>query len=184
MSDHALTGEDRPGDGLSDLADFLAHALHLENEAADHYEELADAMDAHNNREVAALFERLGGFARQHAAEVPTHAAAHGCTLPPRHPWEFHWPTGATPETPLRDHSHYLMTPHHALTLALEAERLGQQYYQWVATETGHDTIRALATDMAAEESEHVAILEDWLTRYPAPAPGWDDDPDPAHMPE
>jgi hypothetical protein len=32
---------------------------------------------------------------------------------------------------------------------------------------------------MAAEEREHVRLIEDWLARFPAPEAGWDEDPDP-----
>jgi hypothetical protein len=38
------------------LAEFLAHSVELESEAQDRYGELADAMEGHHNREVAAFF--------------------------------------------------------------------------------------------------------------------------------
>jgi hypothetical protein len=35
---------------------------------------------------------------------------------------------------------------------------------------------------MAAEEREHVRLIEEWLTRFPAPATGWDEDWDPPNV--
>ena len=52
----------------STVALFLAHAIALEVEAAERYEELADVMEVHNNPEVAALFRQMSEFSRRHAA--------------------------------------------------------------------------------------------------------------------
>jgi len=39
--------------------------------------------------------------------------------------------------------------------------------------------VRAAALEMAADEREHVRLIEEWLSRVPPPEPGWDEDPDP-----
>ena len=170
--------------GLNDLGEFLVHAITLEDEAAEQYDELADAMDVHNNAEVAALFRRMAGFSRMHAKEGRDKARGFDVPLPHIAPWEFRWPGNRSPEAALQEHTHYMMTPYHALAAALEAERRGHAYYAAVAEHAGETRIRRLAAEMADEESEHVDILLDWLGRYPEPENGWDEDPDPANIPE
>ena len=52
------------------LAEFMAQALAMEREAAQRYAEFADAMDVHNNPEVAALFRKMATIERKHAAQI------------------------------------------------------------------------------------------------------------------
>jgi hypothetical protein len=53
-----VTEEKKGTSGIDTVELFLAHALTLENEAADGYQEIGDSMVVHNNPEVAALFSR------------------------------------------------------------------------------------------------------------------------------
>ena len=158
---------------------FLAHAVALENEAAERCDELADALETHHNAEVCELFRRLARYSRLHLQEATERAERHSGALPDLKPWEFQWPDSESPESAALDQSHYLMTVHHALELALAAETRARDFYEQVARTTGDDTVRALAEEFTAEESEHVTLVEDWLQHYPAPEAGWDEDPDP-----
>ena len=47
------------------LEDFMAQALAMEREAVERYTEFADAMEVHNNREVAAMFRTMAQLRRQ-----------------------------------------------------------------------------------------------------------------------
>ncbi|WP_041717891.1 ferritin-like domain-containing protein [Alkalilimnicola ehrlichii] len=158
---------------------FLAHAVVLENDAAERYDELADAMETHNNPEVCELFRRMAGYSRLHLQEATEHAEKHAGGLPDLKPWEFQWPGEESPESGELDQSHYLMTVHHALKLALAAETGARDFYGQVARSTRNDEVRALAEEFTAEEAEHAELIEEWLKRYPAPEEGWDEDPDP-----
>ncbi len=168
--------------GAANVGLFLAHALELEIEAADRYEELADSMEAHNNVEVASLFRSLAGYSRQHAEEVRRIAAEHG-PLPKVAPWEFQWDaTKESPEAASFENAHYLMKPHHALKMALLSENQGNKYYASVAAETKDPEVARLAREFADEEAGHVTLVRQWLERYPAPKEGWDEDPDPPNI--
>lgn len=168
--------------GAANVGLFLAHALELEIEAADRYEELADSMEAHNNVEVAKLFRDLAGYSRKHAEEVRQIAGEHG-PLPKVAPWEFQWDaTAESPEAASFENAHYLMKPHHALKMALLSESQGARYYDSVASETKDPEVARLAREFAQEESGHVTLVRQWLERYPAPKEGWDDDPDPPNI--
>ncbi|TVQ33785.1 MAG: rubrerythrin [Wenzhouxiangella sp.] len=161
------------------LGSFLAHAVVLEDEAAQRYDELAEAMRQHNNPEVTDLFERMAGYSRLHRAEATDLAERYAGGLPALKPWEFNWPGMESPESASMEGSHYLMTAHHALKLALGAERSAQAFYAGVAAAATTDRIRELATEFAEEEADHARQLIDWLERVPPPDPGWDEDLDP-----
>ncbi|MFW5927272.1 MAG: ferritin-like domain-containing protein [Wenzhouxiangella sp.] len=162
-----------------DLGCFLAHAVVLEDEAATRYAELADVMTTHHNGEVAALFTKMAGYSRMHRKEAVRHAEDHAGGLPDLKPWEFEWPDDESPESARLESSHYLMTPYHALELALEAERQAHRFYDRVANSAASERIRALAREFAAEEAGHAAALEKWIGQYPEPPEAWDEDLDP-----
>ena len=159
------------------VATFLAHALALETEAAERYAELADAMEVHNNPEIAALFRQMAEFSRRHAQSVRRRTEGHD--LPRLHPWEYRWSTPEPPEVGDSGDTHYLMTPWHALGFALDNERRGHAFYAGRAEGAEDAEVRRLAGEFAAEESEHVATLTRWLARVPRPAADWAADPDP-----
>lgn len=165
----------------SPIALFLAHAVALETEAGERYEELADVMDVHNNAEIAALFRQMSEFSRLHAAQVRERANPHQ-PLPRLKSWEYRWDAPEPPESGDNADTHYLMAPYHALLFALSNERRGWEYYNGVATASRDAEVRAMAAEFAAEEAEHVTTLERWLDRTPRPAVDWADDPDPVQV--
>ena len=170
-----------PGD-IATVEEFLAHALTLENEAADGYQEIGDSMAVHNTPEVAGLFFQMAKYGRMHADEV--RALGDGLVLPHIAPWEFAWQDGESPEAPSMDKVHYMMTPSQALLLALRAEQQAHDFYATVAKTTKVPRIKELASEFASEEAEHVRLLEEWIVRYPSAEKNWDFDPDPPSMPE
>jgi rubrerythrin len=162
---------------MSEVAKFLAHAVALEQEAADRYDELADAMEVHHNEEVADLFRKLAKYSRLHLAEVKD--SAKGIALPDLKAWEYKWSTGESPEAAPMERTHYMMTPYHCVFLALHNERRGHQYYAEVAHSSPDAEVRKLAQKFAEEEAEHVVMLEKWLATMTPPEPDWDLDLDP-----
>ncbi len=50
--------------------EFMAQALAMEIEAAERYAEFADAMETHNNLEVAALFRKMADIEGKHATQI------------------------------------------------------------------------------------------------------------------
>lgn len=164
------------------MEEFLAHAYALEQESVDRYEELADVMEVHNNHEIAELFRKFAGFGRKHAGEVLRMSA--GLELPQLQPWEFKWLDAEGPETGDMLDAHYLMTPMHALQLALGNEQQACEYYGVVARQSPSPEVRELASEFAAEEAEHVTLLQQWIAGTRPADADWDDDPDPPQMPE
>ncbi|MDP6344169.1 MAG: ferritin family protein [Alphaproteobacteria bacterium] len=165
-----------PKAAIADRAELLAYAYAMENEAAERYQDLADQMFACNNDDVAELFARLAAIEAKHAKEL---VEVHGASPAPMAPGAYRWDSLESPENLPFAEMHYLMVPHQALQLALAAERRALLFYRDIAEQTDSDDIRALASEFAAEEAEHVRIVEEWLERYPPADNGWDEDMDP-----
>jgi rubrerythrin len=159
------------------LEDLMAQALAMEREAVERYTEFADAMEVHNNVEVAALFRNMADYERRHAEQI---IAQMGWTqVPPMPPGGFGWPGVEAPETVPIDAVEYLMRPWHALQLALGAEQRAEAFYGMLARTTPDAAVRRAAEEMQREEAGHVALVRQWLAKVPEPAPDWATDPDP-----
>ncbi len=177
MNDHA-------GPTIASVSELLVHALELEHESAERYRQLAETMTVHHNTEVAQLFRRMADMSDAHASEVT--ARAEGLLLPEIAPWDFKWSCPDSPESHCPDEVEvsYLMTPQQALQLALHNEIRGRDFYAHVASCSPAPQVRAIAGEMADEESEHVVLLKDWIAREGVTAAEPPADLDPPNMPE
>lgn len=177
MTDTA-TASAAPFRDMDSVAEFMVHAITLEDESARRFDELASALAAHNNaRGVVELFRKMEHFSKQHLADALDRAA--DMQLPRLQPWEFKWPDEESPEAADMGESHYQMTIWHALSLALDSEKRGHAFYAALAEKAADATVRRLAAEFAEEEAEHVQILEEWIKKTPQPPADWADDPDP-----
>jgi rubrerythrin len=135
---------------------FLAHAIKMEDEAAERYLELADMMEAHNNLEVASVFRDMNRYSILHRDSIRERAA--DVELPKMKLADFKWVT--PPEVADEEVFDYMLDPYRALEFARENEQLAAQYYQTVAEETEDEEVRRLATEFAEEEQEHTEALD------------------------
>jgi len=157
------------------LDEFMAQALTMEREAAQRYGEIADAMEVHNNREVAQLFRTMAGYEAKHAQAIMEEM--NWVEVPGVPPGA--WPAMESPEMIPSDSVHYLMHPWHALELALAAEQRAEAFFTELERTAFTDSIRRAATELRQEESEHVAMVKQWMAKYPKPTGDWAHDPDP-----
>lgn len=167
---------------MKSLEIFLAWSVALEEEAADRHEELADMLEVHNNPEVAATFRKLAHYSRLHAQEIRDHAK--GRPLPAVAPWDFGWETMEGPETADISDVNYLMTTIQALNVAMGNERRAHDFYAGVSEDSPDPEVRDLAAAFAAEEKEHLELLQEWLEKLDEGEEEFRFDPDPPHMPE
>ena len=158
-------------------ADFLARAWSMETEAAERYASFADAMEEHNNREVAELFRKLARIEQLHADQLLEEGSSRH--LPVLPPGGIRWDRGEGPETAAPGELHYRMQPYHALQIALECEKRANKFFADYACSATDAKVRKAAREMAAEEAEHARLIEDWLKRTPQPDKDWEHDPDP-----
>ena len=165
---------------IDNIEEFLVHALELEEASSDHYDELADSMEIHNNLQVAELFRKLAGYSRQHAKEV--YERTQGLDLPKLTPWDFKWRCPSSPESFCMEEANYLMTITQAMEIALYNEIRGRDFYQQIAQHSPSMEVRKLAAEMAEEEGWHVAMLREWQSNLRDEQPV--EDLDPPNMPE
>src|SRR5512134_3735751 len=151
--------------------ELYAHALAIEREAAERYAELALRMDDLGNDDVAQLFRRLAVFEAEHLDTLERRTS--GVDVPRIGPGEYAWLDAGAPETVARELVFRLLTPRHALGIALEAERRAQQFFAEVKATATDPALRALAQEMALEETGHIAMVEQALERTPDAQVDW-----------
>jgi rubrerythrin len=169
---------------IDTVPEFLVHAVELEHESAENYRLLAESMTVHHNAETADLFRRLADMSDAHASEAI--ARAEGVLLPEIAPWDFKWNCPGTPEGGCLDEVElsYLMTPQQALQVALHQEIRGRDFYAHVASSSPSHLVRAIAGEMAEEESEHVELIKEWIAREDLVAGETPTDLDPPNIPD
>lgn len=173
----AAAAKSRAALGIASIAELMAYAYALESEASERYAEFADAMEAHNNREVAELFRKLARIEHRHADQVLEEM---GWTSPPAAPHGgYKWEGFEAPESGDVTELHYLMQPYHALQIALHNEKRAFFFFGGLVKQAGNAKVKKAAQQMEQEEADHVRLIEDWLKRTPKPDADWAIDPDP-----
>jgi len=158
------------------LPEFLAHAIAMEDEAAERYLELADMMESHRNDDVSTLFRDMHRYSLMHRDSIRERVGS--IALPKLKSWEFRWRT--PPEMGDDDAFDYMMEAYNALRYARANEVRAMEYYRSVADESGDAEVKRLAGEFAAEETEHVEALDEWLGRTTRPSQTWEQDPETA----
>ena len=135
-------------------------------------------MDTFNNTELAHVFRDLARAEGIHRDEIQRMAGDIDVVARARQLPE--WGKGESPEKADLGDAHYLMTPWHALKMALAGEERALSYFQHVVATTDDPKVREMAREFAEEEAEHVNLCHRLLKRYPEPqGEAWADDPDP-----
>ncbi|MGO9718501.1 MAG: 2Fe-2S iron-sulfur cluster-binding protein [Steroidobacteraceae bacterium] len=148
---------------IDSLDEFLNFALLVEDDAAVHYEQLADAMKKHGNAEVAELFAKLAGYSRLHYEEARQRMVSHA--VPVKVPALSLWPDNVTPERTALWAGDAHLSRLDALKVALQGERRGYEFYYAVANTNSDAAICAVAKEFVKEEAEHVEALKQWIAR-------------------
>ena len=161
---------------ISSLADLFAVAYQIEADAVERYDLLADQMATHNNPELVAVFRDLSRAEAIHRDEIRRLAGdidviAHAQRM-------AKWKQGESPEAASLDEAHYLMTPWHALQMALAAEHRALIFFKSVAETSTDPTIKKLADEFVEEEAEHVNLVQRLIRKYPKQTGDWCSDPD------
>ncbi|MBS3916470.1 MAG: ferritin family protein [Sulfuritalea sp.] len=152
---------------FGDLADCYASALAIEREAATRCAQFAEYLEDHGAQAAADLFRKLAGYEQQHVEELLRRSS--GTPLPKLRSWEFSWLDNAPAEQVNHEFIFHLMTPHDALKIALGAERRAQALYEQAIKGSDNPEVQRLARELAGEEMEHIAWLEDALKKTPRP---------------
>ncbi len=162
---------------ISSLADLLAAAYQIEADALERYRMLAAQMETHNNPELVAMFHDLARAEAIHRDEIRRLAGDIDVVSHARKMAK--WTRGESPEEADLGSAHYLMTPLHALDLALAAEKRALAFFTSIVQTTADRGIRKMAEEFAEEENEHVNLVYRLMQKYLLPAHAWSDDLDP-----
>lgn len=155
------------------LPEFLAHAIALEREAAERYLELADMMEAHRNDAVSQLFRDMVRYSTMHHDSIVERSGT--VALPTIGAWQYRW--RVPPEAGGEEAFDPLLNAYDALRYARENEQRALAYYAEVGQGASDPEVRRLAAEFAAEETEHVEAIDDWLARTERPSATWAADP-------
>ncbi|WP_026224449.1 2Fe-2S iron-sulfur cluster-binding protein [Methyloversatilis thermotolerans] len=154
------------GVGIRTLDQFLSYAVKVEEDAALHFENLAEKMKSCGNEDVAALFSQLGGYSRLHLQEARAKCTRY--EVVEHLPASSAWPDHATPEQTALWAADPALTRLGALKAALQGERRGYEFYYAIAHTTRDATIRTVAREFVREEAEHVEKLKLWIAQEEA----------------
>ena len=150
---------------------LYAHAIAIEHEAVARYSEFAERMADLGNDAAAEVFATLAQMETEHLEELNKRTG--GLALPALADGEYSWLDSAAPETAARELVFRLMTPRHALEIALAGEKRAAAFFEHVMLTADDPMLRALASEMATDEGDHIVMLEKLLERTPSPIVDW-----------
>ncbi|HSN34673.1 MAG TPA: ferritin family protein [Ideonella sp.] len=157
---------------IESAPELYAHAIAIEREAAARYAEFAERMDDEGREDLARVFGMLAAVEAEHLETLEQRTA--GVELPRIADGQYKWMESGlsqgAPETAARELVYRLMTPRHALAIALHAEQRAQAFFEHVYWTAADPALRALAKEMAAEEREHVGLMTKMLDDTPLPS--------------
>jgi rubrerythrin len=162
---------------ITSIADLFALAYQIEIDAVERYKILAEQMQTHNNPDLVKVFHDLARAEGIHAEEIRRQAGDIDVVAHAREVAK--WKKGDSPEEADLSEVHYLMTPWHALKLALNGEERALAFFTHILETTQDEKIKQMAKEFAEEETEHVDLCHRLLKKYPRPAASWAQDPDP-----
>src|SRR5579859_4347675 len=108
------------------VADLLAVAYRIELDAVERYGVLADQMETHNNPELVKVFRDLARAEGIHAEEIRRLAGDIDVVAHARRVGQWR---GDSPEQADLSAAHYMMTPWHALQMALAGEKRALEFF-------------------------------------------------------
>ncbi|MCD6044016.1 MAG: Rubrerythrin [Burkholderiales bacterium] len=156
---------------IESATELYVHAIAIEREAAQRYTEFAEHMADRGEPTLARLFRLLAEGETKHLDALMRRTD--GVALPELGS-DYSWLDQGAPETAARELVFRLMTQRDALEIALRAEKRARAFFEHAARVADDPAVRALAREMAAEEAEHVALIERMLSRTPGRDVDWE----------
>ncbi|MBI3372536.1 MAG: ferritin family protein [Betaproteobacteria bacterium] len=156
---------------MNSVPELYAHALAVEREAAVRYREFAQWMHDLGIDHVAVLFDHLQEEEAKHLRRLEQETD--GMPLPELSPWQYAWLFTSLPDTIEQAFPLMPQNTRDALAFALAAERRAQRFFDTVASEAEDQAVRELASEMLAEECQHIEEIEHQLEIEPDPAVDW-----------
>jgi len=163
---------------VRNVVDLLTLAYRIETDAVERYRLLADQMESHNNPDLVKVFRDLTRAEQIHADEIRRLAGDVDLTRRSDALGSV-WQKDESPEEVDLAAAHYLMTPWHALQLALAGEKRALAFFTSIVETAKDAKVKEMAAELVEEEAEHVNLVYRLLRKYPKPADSWSQDGDP-----
>jgi rubrerythrin len=157
---------------IHSVEEFLAHALAIEREAAERYREFEAYFRDRGEEVLAGLCGNLARLEEEHFQLLLRQSRDR--ELPAIEAGRYQWLESGAPEAAARELFYRITNPRHLLEIALHGERQAQRFFEWVALTTPDAAVGALAREMAGEEEEHVAWVEQALAYTPSTLIDWE----------
>lgn len=154
------------------IEEFYAHALALEHEAAERYGEFERYFRDRGEDVLAGLCASLSQMEGEHFSQL-VRASEH-LQLPVIEAEHYQWLESGAPEAAAREVLYRVTNPRHLLEIALQAEHRAVSFFEWVKHSAVDATVRSLATEMAAEEVQHVTWVQNALDYHPSSHVDWE----------
>jgi rubrerythrin len=156
---------------MKTVSHLYAHAIAIEREAAARYSEFAQRMADLGNETAAEVFATLARLEAEHLDELVRRTT--GMALPELAAHEYAWLDAGAPETAARELVFRLLTPRQALEIALQGEKRAAAFFESVVLSAGDPMLCALAIEMAADEADHIVMIEKLLEKTPSAIVDW-----------
>ena len=156
---------------IGSVEEFYAHALAIEREAMERYQEFDHYFRGRGEEVLAGLCANLARLEGDHLREL-VEASAH-LQLPAIDASGYCWIEAHSPEASVREVFYRIATPRHLLEAALQAEIRAFEFFDNVVHTTPEPQVRALASEMAAEEMQHIGWVRNALEYHPYTQQEW-----------
>ncbi len=156
---------------IDSLELFYAHALAIEREAVERYDEFRSYFQDRGEEPLAGLCENIAREERAHYNKLVR--ASRGMSLPPIDATRYRWLNGVSPEAPARQLFYRAATPQQLLEIALQGELGARRFFRWVTRTSRDPGVRAAARDLSRDEAEHARQVMAAL-QYRDPAGDWE----------
>lgn len=146
-----------PVEAIDSVDELMAIAIGMEHEAAWRYDQLALAMAARGEGELATLFRQMAELEREHEGGLGRWSEREGRPPPP--PASFDWRLPETFGDEADGALAHTLTPYRALGIAVANEERAFAFYSYLAALAEDADIRLRAEALAREELDHVQQL-------------------------
>jgi rubrerythrin len=146
-----------------DLRDALDLAILIEDEARERYEEFAEQMEVHHTADAAKFYRFMAQNEAKHGADIAARRKELFGDVPCRMSRAMLWGV----EAPDYDQARAFMTPRKALEVALDSEVKAHAYFTAALPSITDPAVRALFTELQADEVEHKALVQAELDKLP-----------------
>jgi hypothetical protein len=162
---------------IANKPELLARTLTMLSETVERYDLFADQMEVVNNPQAAEIFRWLEK--KQSERTQVVQALSEGLALPHIPPWDYGWEDAINIGVPGHASAHYMMTPYHTLSLAIDVEQSAADLFRAIEQNAELPDVKKLARGFAREAGDFCDFLKQEREQYPQPEAGWDEDEDP-----